>query len=238
MSFITTGEGESSHLIRSHEQRSIWLRARPFTHLLELSWRQTHDQLSAETLGHESKRTPNAFWQRADGQLVRGPKGTEMLPSKRKCTQWCFSSCEVMLTCTRITLPTGVRTCAKVTITELAGFFPPNTPPSHTHTHKMKTKACKTAPCVFPQHLLNLACFNIFGHVSESPPDHTIRVPSLWNKCMQTHPLLATAHSCGIPFSRKNAKKTQHSPKCLQNIVTCLGFYWMGLNQKKKGGRF
>lgn len=49
------------HLIRSHEWRSIWLRAWPFTHLLELSWRRAHDRLDAETLGHESKHAPNAF---------------------------------------------------------------------------------------------------------------------------------------------------------------------------------
>lgn len=54
-------EGEKCHLIRPHVQRSIWLRAQQFTQFLELSWRQAHDPLRAETLGHGSRCTSNIF---------------------------------------------------------------------------------------------------------------------------------------------------------------------------------
>lgn len=34
-------------------------------------------------------------------------------------------------------------------------------------------------------------------------------------------------------FSEK-CQKTHHPPESLQNTVICLGFYWIGLNQKKR----
>lgn len=48
-------------LIRPHVQSSIWLKAQQFTPLLELSWRQPHDQPGAETQGQQSRCTPNIF---------------------------------------------------------------------------------------------------------------------------------------------------------------------------------
>lgn len=56
------GDGRPGrHLIRPHVQSSIWLKAQQFTPLLELSWRQPHDQPGAETQGQQARCTPNIF---------------------------------------------------------------------------------------------------------------------------------------------------------------------------------
>lgn len=81
-------EGGKCHLIRPHVQRSIWLGAQQFTQFLELSWRQAHELLRAETLGHGSRCTSNVFWQRADGQISAGPKMPALLPPRPTCPQW------------------------------------------------------------------------------------------------------------------------------------------------------